>query len=94
MQILEFPHNPGHLVAFHNTEAFADGGILRQPVLHGIFYTVPADGIVIGIALGLQVQPGCPGGNRAGITDDLAGEVGTGIDTFGADFNAHTRQHH
>ena len=67
---------------------------MGQPVFHGGFNSIPTDGIIIGVALCLQGQPGSSGGNSSGITDDLRGESRTRINPLGSNLNLHAREHH
>ena len=85
--------NAGHLVAFHYLIPFAQGGIRRKIILHGILNAVTADDIIVGISLGGKLEICFPARNRTGISDNLGSQGMAGINPLGAVFNAHAHQH-
>ena len=92
--VAQLPGDLAHPVALHHPVALPQVAVLGQPVLHGGFNAVHADGVAVFVAFFLQFRPFVGGRDSAHVADDLRRQRGTGIDPLGAHGDLHTAQGH
>ena len=92
--VAQFSSDLAHPVALHHPVALPQIAVLGQPVLHGGFNAVHADGVAVFIAFFLQLGPFLGGRDSAHVADDLRRQRRPGIDPLGAHGDLHAAQGH
>ena len=94
LSVGQLAHDGGEVVALHDAAALGAVGGGGQPGFHRIFDAVASDDVIVGVALGLQLQPLGAAGDLAHVADDLGGQGVLGVDALGGDLHAHAGQRH